>query len=214
MLLFEKKTKNYSQKKRRLRSFLKAQSPFLLSIISNYRAQLIERALLEISRGEITLNESIFLGDLIRNLRSSGPIIEIGTLFGRSTLIIIENKDPEQKLITVDNYSWNPLGLASDIHFKITNNLLSEAITNFNLNILRLDKNEFYSVYKGNSPSLVFLDAIHSYEETKKDLLWAKRVGAHKICGHDYDEKRHPAVVKVVREFGGPRKLSGSIWVL
>jgi predicted O-methyltransferase YrrM len=39
------------------------------------------------------------------------PIIEIGTLFGWSTLLICLFKDPGQKRITVDNHSWNPLGI-------------------------------------------------------------------------------------------------------
>jgi cephalosporin hydroxylase len=122
------------------------------------------------SYGEITLDESMFLGNLIREIEPSGPIIEIGTLFGRSTLVITANKAREQRLITVDNYSWNPLGLTPDMHFRITNNVLFEAVKSFNLEILQLDKNDFYLTYKGKSPSLVFLDAIHSYAETKADI--------------------------------------------
>jgi hypothetical protein len=69
-----------------------------------------------------------------------GPIIEIGTLFGHSTLVITANKSPERELITVDNYSWNPLGLEPDAHIRITHNILTEAVENFNLKMLPLDK--------------------------------------------------------------------------
>ena len=214
MSLLNKNRTNYLKKERRFRSLIKAFCPLLPALISNYRSRLTERIILEISYGEITLDESIFLGKLIRKIQHSGPIIEIGTLFGRSTLIITANKTQEKELITVDNYSWNPLGLSPKMHFRITNNVLSEAGKKFNIKILKQDKNDFYSTYNGNSPSLVFLDAIHNYAETKTDILWAKRVNAHIICGHDYDEQLHPAVVKAVHEFGGPRKLYGSIWVL
>ena len=214
MLLFNKNTTDYYKRIKRFWSFIKPLCPFLPALISNYRVHLIESVILETSYGEITLDESIFLGKLIREIEPSGPIIEIGTLFGRSALVIAANKTPKQKLITVDNYSWNPLGLTPDMHFRITNNVLSEAVKNFNLKIMQLDKNDFYLTYKGDSPSLVFLDAIHNYAETKADILWAKRVNAHLICGHDYDEQQHPAVVKAVKEFGGPKKLLGSIWTL
>ena len=64
----------------------------------------------------------------MQELETIGPIIEIGTLFGRSTLVIAANKALERKLITVDNYSWNPIGLDADTHYRITKNLLSETI--------------------------------------------------------------------------------------
>jgi hypothetical protein len=143
-----------------------------------------------------------------------GPIIEIGTLFGHSTLVITANKSPERELITVDNYSWNPLGLEPDAHIRITHNILTEAVENFNLKMLPLDKNDFYLTYNGFSPALVFLDAIHTYEETKADIQWAKRMNAHLICGHDYNEQQHPEVVQAVKKFGGARDLVESIWVL
>ena len=194
--------------------FIKPVCPIIPELFSNYRERLIGRVLKEIAYGEITLDESIFLGKIIRDLKVPGPIIEIGTLFGRSTLVITANKTPEKKLITVDNYSWNPLGLSPGMHYQITNNILSEAVKKFSLQIFKINKNDFYSTYKGESPSLVFLDAIHNYSETKADIVWAKRVNAHLICGHDYNEQKHPAVVKAVKEFGGPQKLFGSIWVL
>jgi hypothetical protein len=214
LIFFNKDSTDYYESLKRFWSFIKPVFPFIPALLSNYRARLIERVIIEMAYGEITLDESIFLGKIIRKLKTYGPIIEIGTLFGRSTLVITANKTPDQKLITVDNYSWNSLGLKPSMHFKITNNILSEAAKNFNLEILQMNKNDFYLTYKGDSPSLVFLDAIHNYAETKADILWAKQVNAHLICGHDYDEQQHPAVVKAVKEFGGPRKLFGSIWVL
>ena len=214
MKIFNIDPMNFVKRRKDLRSFAKFFFSFLSVIISNYRAQLIESVFKKISFSEITLKESIFLGKLVQELETIGPIIEIGTLFGRSTLVIAANKALERKLITVDNYSWNPIGLDADTHYRITKNLLSEAEKTANLKIHRIDKNDFYLQYRGETPALVFFDAVHNYSETKTDIMWAKRINSHLICGHDYDEKKHPAVVGAVKEFGGPRKLLGSIWVL
>lgn len=76
-----------------------------------------------------------------------------------------------------------------------------------------MDKNLFYATYWGPAPSLVFLDAIHTYEETKKDIEWAKSVDAALIVGHDYID-RFPGVKKVVHEFGGPKQIAGAVFLL
>jgi hypothetical protein len=76
-----------------------------------------------------------------------------------------------------------------------------------------IDKNEFYRAYQGPPPAMVFLDAMHDYENTKQDIEWAQRVGAKIIAGHDYSH-HHPGVIQIVDELGGPRELGGSVWVL
>jgi hypothetical protein len=187
---------------------------FFSKLLLKYRSHLIKQAFIDSTLGEITLGESIFLGKIVKRIDSSGPIIEIGTLFGKSTIAIASNKPPDRELITIDNYSWNPLGLTSDNHFHITQYLLSDAINNYNVKVLNLDKEDFYLKYAIETPSLVFLDAIHTYNETKKDILWAKHINAELICGHDYNEEKHPEVVKAVNEFGGPKKIVESLWVL
>ena len=52
---------------------------------------------------------------------------------------------------------------------------------------------------------MVFLDAIHDYEETKKDIEWARLVGAKIIAGHDYCDE-FPGVKQIVDEMGGPAR--------
>jgi hypothetical protein len=175
---------------------------------------LIQKIFQEISQGEITIRESRFLGRIVRECRSSNPIIEVGTLFGRSTLVITANKKTDQKLITVDNYSWNPIGVDPGIHYRITKSILSEAEEHMNIEVFNVDKNDFYTDYSGDPPALIFLDSVHNYAETRKDIIWAKQVEANIICGHDYCEARHPDVVKAVNEFGRPSEICGSIWVL
>jgi hypothetical protein len=165
-------------------------------------------------RGQISLDEGRLLGDLVRNLQTPGPIIEVGTLFGHSARIIAMNKSPERPFITVDNYTWNPLHMAGAAHQAATLSVLQDAVSRHNTRILNMSKSTFYTTYSGPSPSLFFCDADHSYEATREDLSWARSVGAEIICGDDYDPIRHPGVIRAVDELGGPAILVDGLFVL
>ncbi len=142
-----------------------------------------------------------------------GPIIEVGTLLGLTTTEMALVKKNGQQIIAVDNFCWNPWGLTPDVHHALCKQLLHYLIEQGDVELLRADKNEFFATYDGPAPSMVFLDAMHDYEETKKDIEWAKRIGAKIISGHDYCEK-WPGVIQIVNEFGGPRQLAGTVWTL
>ncbi len=164
--------------------------------------------------GQLSIVEARFLGELVRNSDPTRPIIEIGTLFGFSTTVITLFKAPSQPLISVDNFSWNPLGLSPDAHFASTSNRLAEATEKHNVRIMKMDKDEFYRSYDGPPPALFFCDADHSYEATKADILWARSVGASLICGDDYDHPTQRGTAQAVDELGGPRQLAGGLFVL
>lgn len=164
--------------------------------------------------GQLSLVEARALGDLVRTSDPTRPIIEIGTLFGFSTIVITLAKAPTQRLITVDNYSWNPLGLRPEAHYQLTRNRLKEAIAVHGVEQQRVDKDEFYRTYAGPAPALFFCDADHSYEATKADIEWAKSVGATIICGDDYDHPTQRGTAQAVDELGGPSQLFGGLFVL
>lgn len=142
-----------------------------------------------------------------------GPIIEVGALLGLTTTEMALVKKNGQRIIAVDNFCWNPWGLTPDIHHSLCKQILHYLIERGDVELLRADKNEFFATYDGPAPSMVFLDAMHDYEETKKDIEWAQRIGAKIISGHDYCEQ-WPGVIQVVNEFGGPRQLAGTVWTL
>jgi hypothetical protein len=155
-----------------------------------------------------------FLRELVRRSQQfPGPIIEIGTLLGVTTTHMALAKAPEQKIITVDVYCWNPWYCPAEIHEAMTAQVLYYLTTTGHVDRVKMDKDEFYRMYDGPPPAMVFLDAMHDYENTKRDIEWAKRVGARIISGHDYCD-RHPGVVQIVNEMGGPRELCESVWVL
>ena len=191
-----------------------AQRKTLLSQPSLRYRDLIARSALANPMGQISLKEASFLGDLVSSAAGSGPIIEVGTLFGWSTRIMAMRKPADKELITVDDYSYNPLNLSSAVHYGITAEILAEAVSKFKVKQMRMSKESFYASYRGGPPALVFLDALHTYESTRADINWAKSVGATVICGHDYDINRFPGVVQAVKEFDGPWKLVETLWVL
>jgi hypothetical protein len=170
-------------------------------------------AALTLPIGQISLGEARALGALVSSLEGPGPIVEIGTLFGWSTRVMVLFKAPERELVTVDSYVWNPLSLPQERHERATGEALDEAVQNYHVRRVNQDKAAFYASYTGPAPALVFLDAIHSYEETRKDIEWARSVQAKTICLHDYSPT-HPGVMRAVDEAGGPRQLFESLAVL
>jgi hypothetical protein len=155
-----------------------------------------------------------FIQGLVRESRAhSGPIVEIGTLLGVTTTHMALAKAPQQKIITVDVYCWNPWGLTPDVHEALATQVLYYLRETDHVECVRMDKNEFYRTYDGPPPAMVFLDAWHDYDETKKDIEWAVGVGAKIISGHDYCDQ-FPGVKQAVDEFGGPRQRAGTVWVL
>jgi predicted O-methyltransferase YrrM len=164
--------------------------------------------------GQLSLVEARALAEIVRNSDPMRPIIEIGTLFGFSTLVMTLAKSPEQRLITVDNYSWNPLGLRPEAHYQLTRNRLSEAVAHHGVEQLRIDKEAFYRSYMGPPPAVFFCDADHSYEATKADLVWARSVNATLICGDDYDHPTQRGAAQAVDELGGPKSLAGGLFLL
>jgi hypothetical protein len=185
------------------------------SIYSLFRQMLFQRMLLPFAtEGQISLEEAVFLGELTREARGDGPIVEIGALFGSSTKVILLNKAREQPVLAVDLFSWNPAHLTPKQHYTVTTlGLRAFAGESSGLRIIQVDKNEFYRTYTGPTPALVFLDAVHSYEETRRDIQWAKASGAPIICGHDYSSD-WPGVMKAVGEAGGVSKICGTLWRL
>lgn len=142
-----------------------------------------------------------------------GPIVEIGTLIGQTTTQIALAKRPDQLVITVDNYAWNPWGLSRDAHEATAECVLRYLVETGHVDRVSMDKADFYDSYSGPAPAMVFLDAMHDYEQTKLDIEWSQRVGARIISGHDY-KSDFPGVIQIVDEVGGPQELAGSVWRL
>ncbi len=142
-----------------------------------------------------------------------GPIVEIGALFGWTTQLIASLKAPKKELIAVDNFCWNPFCIPADDHRIITRRTLHYVMQHCHTRIFDGSAAEFYQSYNGPTPSMVFIDADHSYEASKADIAWAVAQGVPVIAGHDY-KPLHPGVMQAVDEtFPGRFGVHGSVWV-
>jgi hypothetical protein len=169
---------------------------------------------LDVRRSTLNETEHGLLRELVeQSAQHGGPIIEIGTLIGATTTRMALWKSAGQRIITVDSYRRNPWGLSPELHYALTAQVLFFVVQTGQAEQVQMDKSEFYRIYNGAAPALVLLDAVHTYEETKVDIQWARSVRASIICGHDYSE-RFPGVIRAVDEFGRPAQLRGSLWAL
>ena len=114
------------------------------------------------------------------------PIFEFGTLFGLTTQALADAAPGGTRIVTVDNFCWNPLGLPPDRHEAFTRRILAPWIARGKVELVRADSVAFRASYVGPAPSMVFFDADHRYAAVKEELEWARSLGVPVICGHDY----------------------------
>ncbi|HQC73301.1 MAG TPA: class I SAM-dependent methyltransferase [Candidatus Competibacteraceae bacterium] len=177
----------------------------------NYKDAQIYRALT--AQGQLSIEGARFLSDLVRSCDPQRPIVEIGCLYGYSTQVVCLAKHPRQRLYSVDNFSWNSLGISRTAHLLATRKRLQEYIETQNVHLFEGSAEMFYSQYCDLAPALFFCDADHSYKAVTDDIAWAKSVGASIICGDDY-APQHQGVVAAVDENGGAHEVHGRVWRL
>lgn len=153
---------------------------------------------------------------IIENVKKAanypGPIVEIGALFGFTTQIMATYKPVDKGLIAVEDFSWNPFMIPRHAHKIIIDRVLYYCVRHCNTSLFEGSNRQFYETYGGERPSMVFIDADHSYEGVMVDIEWAKNVGVPIISGHDYCDM-HPGIKHAVDEVFGKRIfVIGSVW--
>ena len=164
--------------------------------------------------GTVQRHELFFIQQIVNKANQlEGPILEIGTLFGFTTQHIAEWKHSDKQLSTVDNFQWNPIGLDSATHKEFTSRILYYLKQKSSLVVFEGSNTEFYNSYDGPTPSMVFIDAGHSYEDVMVDIKWAISQQIPLISGHDYS-KTQLGVTRAVNEFFGEDniRVEGSVW--
>ncbi|OYW75828.1 MAG: hypothetical protein B7Z37_11590 [Verrucomicrobia bacterium 12-59-8] len=163
--------------------------------------------------GSVQPEELVLLEELVLMANKiDGPIVEVGTLFGFTTQSIACWKDPEKELITIDDYSWNPVGLVPLAHRDFTRRCLAYVSSKCNTTLFEGLSSDFYATYKGPAPSMIFIDASHEYVHVLADITWARKAGVAIIAGHDYS-RFWPGVSQAVDEsFNGDFRVTGTLW--
>jgi predicted O-methyltransferase YrrM len=143
----------------------------------------------------------------------AGPIVEFGTLFGITTRLIAARARPGQRVITIDNFSWNPFGLPPPVHERFTRGVLRTELAEGRVELWVGGSADYRGGDRGPVPALVFLDADHSYAAVRDEIAWARRRGVPIICGHDYGAARFGVTRAVDEAFGREAvTAAGSVW--
>lgn len=142
----------------------------------------------------------------------TGVIVEFGTLFGLTTLLLVHHKATTQKMITIDNFSWNPFGLTPALHRDFTERILRSSILAGDLELADMTSMKFRDDYQGGIPYMVFLDADHSYQAVKEEIEWATKLGVEVICGHDYGNQNFGVTRAVDEAFPEGVEVQGMVW--
>lgn len=127
--------------------------------------------------------------------------IELGCFCGSSTQIL-HDTNCFKKLYCIDNFRWECSNVAEQI--------FDERFTNNN-KIIKVKKNTFDAVndFKYNSIDFIYIDADHSYESVKQDILnyYPKIKNGGIVAGHDYIEGWEGVIRAVNEIFGEPIKV-------
>lgn len=150
---------------------------------------------------------------------SVSRVAEIGSWMGRSTRALADNIGPEGVVYAIDTWNGSPeCGAIEKLpedwifdQFRLNLQDLDGRV-----NAIRLSSSRAAAIAKSESEQfdLVFIDADHSYESVKADILaWRPLVRPGGIlAGHDYSST-WPGVIKAVNELvPGAKRGAGSIW--
>lgn len=163
--------------------------------------------------GGLTDEEERALAGLVAEAAARpGPVIEFGTLFGLTTRLIAASAAPSQRVLTIDNFCWNPFGLPPALHEAFARKVLRGELESGRVELVAAASDTFRASYAGPAPALVFLDADHSCAAVRDEIAWAKSVGAAAIAGHDYGNVRFGVTRAVDEAFSTQVAVRGTLW--
>jgi len=152
-------------------------------------------------------------------------VVEVGCWLGKSTAYFAEEIKRRLKPVTfyaVDTWkgSANESGMQEtlqahqgDIFSQFTTNMARCGVSDY-VKPLRMPSVEAAKQFKDGSVDFVFIDADHSYEAVKSDILaWLPKVHYHRtMAGHDIERE---SVQKAVNEvFGNKWRRWENVWIV
>ena len=164
--------------------------------------------------------------EYLAHAASKSPrIVEIGSWQGRSARALVDNTDGV--VICVDTWDNSAVGIKGwwrgeqvpeewqkdDWLYRLfcenLKDVLFERVFPIRVNSLRAAKER-----PPSKADFIFIDADHSYEAVKADILaWRKHLAPNGIlAGHDYGFPDYPGVKQAVDELVGPVRVINTIW--
>lgn len=136
-------------------------------------------------------------------------VVEVGTLFGLTSRELARTV-VGGRVIAVDDFSWNPFGLPSNVHENFTRRILRGS----KVELINCSSEDWRKHAKVKI-DMIFFDASHRYEDVKAECEWAKAAGVKIICGHDYGNSNPRfGVTRAVNEVFGAENVEvvGMCW--
>jgi predicted O-methyltransferase YrrM len=133
--------------------------------------------------------------DFIKYFKPTGLGLEVGVYEGEFSRFLLDNC-PDLNLILLDCWQEQEPDIYKDymnskneIQIQRINRTISNTINHYNrINLIKGFSDDFSKLFADNIFDFIFIDANHSYESVKKDLInWYPKVkNGGLFCGHDY----------------------------
>lgn len=140
-------------------------------------------------------------------------VVELGSWQGRSTHALLAGCTGS--VYSVDH--WDPayIGIPGLNEQIITDNRAAfwrNVGSNMRLKVVMLNSGLAAAAFPDKSIDMCFIDADHSYDSVMADIgAWLPKT-TKMICGHDYESRFFPGLVKAVHEVFGEVGVIDSIW--
>lgn len=143
-------------------------------------------------------------------------VVEIGTLFGKSTAFFCENVKEVRVVDPFDmSHFWGDLPeelKGVDMFSQFYHNMKNLGYWGTKVLAVFRGKSQDENVIKDvPKADLIYIDGDHSYEAVKSDIINYIPKAKKLICGDDYDDL-HPDVQEAVDELLPDRKVEGRLW--
>lgn len=143
-----------------------------------------------------TDEERELLEKLALEVPCNGHILEIGALYGGTTVILAKTA-PEATVTSIDEFSWTPEGYPTPSKQKMLADLEAEDV--YNVEVINLPSEVAFADWD-DEVDLCFIDGGHSYQYVYADLInfapYAKVVACH-----DYGNPHWKSVTQAVTDF-------------
>ncbi len=143
-----------------------------------------------------TVEERELLEKLAREVPQQGRILEIGSLYGGTT-VILAKAAPTSRVIAIDEFSWTPEGYPTPSREKMLTDLLTEGVTNV---AVIEEASEKIAPEWTTEVDLCFIDGGHSYKYIFADLTNFAPFARVVAC-HDYKNPLWESVTQAITDF-------------
>ena len=160
--------------------------------------------------GWMTPSELAFLQALALSLPDAATVIELGSWHGRSTVAIRQALPATAQLYAVDSFSGDQVTSGAFDEAELER-FMSNTSPHGPIEPVASDTLTAAARFSERSVDMVFVDADHSYDAVRRDLLaWAPKLKHGGVmCGHDWG---WVGVRVAVRETYGGVGVFESIW--